>query len=358
MPTATVYTPYLAATLNGSPLSGVRKARVISTLTDPVTKLYVSAYPAVSYSDGDTLTATMGGGMNNILSGTGTVYESDALNSGASFELVARGPLFKAQKYRLNVTGGLTLDDLTGGPATDEAIAKAVLTYVGIAYNPSDIGGTGIVRGALAPDAYAWKQGETALDYLARLTQASLGYRMLESIGGAVKRVQVFGRPQASAAFSLNEGVDIMAGAHTQRDSFGRYTAVAVTGYDYQAGTGRVSYEYPTVIGAGVERYSFSTDMIERALEADTGGGISAENVAINFVLPEVDRQSIRVTVRTPRDDLFGPGQTHQLNSPLLTLNNEKLWLYGVTRECDSSWFTHTLEYIGGGSATGGYTGP
>jgi hypothetical protein len=91
--------------------------------------------------------------------------------------------------------------------------------------------------------------------------------------------------------------------------------------------------------------------MIERATDSGTGGGISAENVAVNFVLPEVDRVAIRVSsIKTPRDDLFEPGQTHQINSSYLGLDNELLWCMSVTRECDDRWFVQTMEYIGGGS--------
>ena len=351
MPTTTVFTPYVAASLNGVPISGVRKARVISSFTDPVTKLYVTAYPAVSWNEGDTLTVTLGSGTNNILCGTGTVFEGDYLNTGATFELVARGPLIQAQRFRNNVTNGLTLGDLVGGPATDEVIARAVLDRAGVTFNIADIGGTGITRGVSAPDAYTWHQGETALAYLVRLSKASLGWRMIEAIDGTVKRIQVYGRPQATPQFSLNEGVDIFGGAHTQKDSFGRYTAVTVTGYDYQDGNGPVSFSTPDPIPDGVEPYIYPSTMIERARELDPGGGISAEMVALNFVEPEVNRQLIRVsTLRTPRDDVFSPGQTHQINSSLLGLSNELLWLYGVVRECDGTWFTQTLDYTGGGT--------
>src|SRR4051812_39674558 len=146
MVTSTVFTPTVSATLNGSPITGVRKARVISGFTDPVTKIYVTIYPAISWAEGDTIAVTMGSGTNNVLSGTGTIYEADQLNAGPTFELVARGPLFKAQKFNNNVTNGLTLTDLTGGPATDEAIAKAVLTIAGVSYDPANIGGTGLQR--------------------------------------------------------------------------------------------------------------------------------------------------------------------------------------------------------------------
>lgn len=359
MTTTTVFTPSVSATLNGVAIDGVRKARVVSSFNDPVTKIYCTVYPAIDWTDGDTLAVTMGAGTNNVLSGTGTIYEADYLNSGPTFELVARGPLFKAQRYKNNVAGGLTLTDLTGGPATDEAIAKAVLTVAGVSYTPSNIGGTGLQRGTLAPTAYTWRQGETALDYLARLTKASLGYRMVETIGGDVTRVQVRGRPGSAASFSLTQGVDIFSGGHTQFDAFGKYTAVTVTGYDYGTGNGAVSYSTPIPIPAGVDPYVYSSEMIERAYESDSGGGISAANVALNFVLPEVNRTAIRVTgIKTPRDDLFEPGQTHQLDASWLGLSNELLWCMSVTRECDDKWFTQTLEYLGGGDSTGPFTPP
>lgn len=359
MPTATVYTPYVAATLNGSPIAGIRKARVISSFADPVTKIYVTCYPTVTWSEGDAITVTMGSGTHNVLSATGNVYEGDYLNSGRTFELVARGPLFKAQKYKNNVDGGLSLTDLTGGPATDEAIARAVLTRAGVTYNASDIHGTGLTRGMRVPAAYIWRQGETALDYLNRLTRASLGYRMIETIGGAVQRVQVRGRPSATVDYTLQQGVDIFEGGHTQLDAFGRYTAVTVTGADPGDGSGVVSYSYPIPIPQGVNAFVYSADMVERSYENDQGGGISCANVLYDFVLPEVNRVAIRVSgVKTPRDDVFQPGQTHQVNADWLNLSNELLWCMSVTRECDGQWFTQTMEYIGGGDPITSHTPP
>lgn len=359
MATGTVFTPYVAATLNGTPITGVRKARVVSSFSDPVTKIYVSVYPAIDWSEGDTLAVTMGSGTNNVLSGTGQLYEADYLNSGPAFELVARGPLFRTQRYRNNQSGGLTLTDLTGGPATDEAIVKAVLDTVGVSYTPANIGGTGLQRGTLAPAAYTWREGESALEYLNRIGKASLGYRLVETIGGDVVRVQVFGRPSSAADFALEQGVDILAGGHTQFDAFGRYSAVTVNGYDYGDGAGAVTYSWPIPIPAGTDTYVYSSDMIERGYESDPRGGISAAKIALSFVLPEVDRVAIRVSgIKTPRDDLFEPGQTHQINSDLLGLDDELLWCMAVTRECDDKWFTQTTEYIGGGTATDGFVQP
>jgi hypothetical protein len=353
---ATVYTPYVAATLNGAPIEGVRKARVISTFTDPVTKIYVSLYPRIAWAEGDTLAVTTGSGTNNVLSGTAQIYTGKSSNTGPEFNLTAYGRLFLAQRYTNNTPNGTTLADLIGGPATDEDIAMAVLDVVGIPYNPADIGGTGIVRGALAPDAYTWRQGESALAYLIRLSKASLGYRMIERINGDIARVQVVGRPQVTPDFSMTEGVDIFPGASAEYDTLGKYTVVEVNGFDFGEGVGPVSYKLPDPSPAGVQAYVYSSEMIERASELDTGGGISAQNVAVNFVEPEVNRVIVHVSgVKTPRDDTFSPGQTHQITSERLDLNAAFLWLYSVTREVDEQWFTQTLDYAGTATVPGGY---
>jgi hypothetical protein len=358
--TTTVWAPYVSAVLNGSALTGkVTKARVVSTFGDPVSKLYATVYPEpTTWAQGQTLTVALGGGSHNVLRGSGTIFQGDNTNSGPHFELVGRGPLFKAQRYRNNNTSGLTLADLTGGPATDEAITRAVLDVAGVSYVFGNIGGTGIIRGTLAPSAYTWRFGETALEYLARLSQASLGYQVIESIGGDVLRVQASSRPNTTSTVTLTEGVDIFEGGHVQKHVFGKYDAVTVTGFDYGTGDGAVEFSNPNPVPAGVEPYIYASPMIERALEADPGSGISAE--AVNaFVFAQVTVEQIRVSnITTPRDDVFGPGQTHTITSARLGLSAALLRLVAVTCEVDSGWFTQTLEYIGGGTTTGGYTGP
>ena len=359
MTRGTVYTPYVAATLNGQPLEGVRNARVVSTFTDPVTKMYVSVYPRFAWSEGDEIAVTTGAGYNNVLCGTCQLYTAKSSIDGPEFLLTAYGRLFKAQQYVNNVAGGITLDELTGGPATDEDIAMAVLDVAEVAYDPGDIGGTGIVRGELAADAYTWRQGESALAYLLRLTKASLGYRMIEQIDGSVARVQVFGRPTDTPDFEFTEGVDIFPGATTEYDTLAKYTVIEVNGYNYGDGEGPVTYRLPDLAPPGVKAYVYASEMIERGSELDAGGGISAQTVAVNFVEAEVNRVIVRVSgVKTPRDELFNPGQTHRVTSQRLDLNGALLWLYSVTREVTRDWFTQTMDYTGTATGTGGFETP
>ncbi len=348
--TSTVWTPYATATLNGTAIDTqlLKGARVETSFNDPVSKGYIKGIADMGASNGDAVTITLGGGQNNVTRfPAGTVLQSDFLNSGPNAEIVARGPLYAVQRYRNNFPKGLTLTDLTGGPATDEAIAQAVLDVVGVAYTSGNIGGTGIVRGNSALVAYTWRKGESALEYLQRLSKASLGYKIIETIGGDIFRTQILGTPSGTADFTLTEGVDIFEGAHTTIETFDTYTAWSVTGFDYGDGLGAVSFSNPTTIGDGDVPYAYSSEMIESDTNADPRGGISAETV-LAYIQGESDHAVTKVSgLVTPRDDLFGPGQIHQITAPMLNLNAKKLWVISVTAEADDQWFTQTLEYLG-----------
>lgn len=348
--TVSIWTPYATATLNGvavdtTLLSG---ARVESSLTDPVSKGYIKCYGDPGFSQGDTASITLGAGLNNVTRfPLGTALQGDWLNSGPTFEIVCRGPMYAVQKYRNNFPKGLTLTDLTGGPATDEQIARAVLDVVGVSYAPGNIGGTGIVRGVSAAVGYTWRKGESALEYLQRLSKASIGFKMVETIGGDIFRTQVLGVPDGAPDYTFTEGVDIFEGAHTQVTTFDTYTAWQVTGFDYGDGLGPVTYAYPSSLSNGDIPYAFSSEMIESDTDSDPRGGISAQTV-LGYIRGESDHAITKVSgLVTPRDDLFGPGQIHQIDSALLGLSGKKLWVLGVVAEADDRWFTQTLEYIG-----------
>lgn len=349
--TVTVYTPYLTATLNGDQLdpATVIKARVESSIATPVTSGYVTCYPVPGWNEGDTLTITMGGGYNNVTRFSGTVHQGDYLNSGPTFELVARGPMEAVQKYRNSNKKGLTLLDLTGGPATDEAIARAVLDRVGVSYSSGNIGGTGITRGGIAAIAYTWKFNESALEYLQRLSKASLGYAVFETVGdnvGNIYRAQLSAVPAGDSSVTFTEGLDIFEGAHMQHSDFEQYTAWGVTGFDYGDGLGPVGFSDPDPIPAGVIPYGYSSEMIEKALTADPGNGISAQQV-LAYVRSESNHKSVKLSgLVTPRDDLIGPGEVHTVNSDMLG-GGRQLSVRGITINCDGDWFTQTIEYVG-----------
>jgi hypothetical protein len=347
--TTVVYQPYATATINGTAINTqlLKGARVEMSFSDPVSKGYVKCIGAPGWAQGDDVTITLGGGSNNVTRfPQGSVWQGDYLNTGPNFELVCRGPLYAVEKYRNNRAKGLTLTDLTGGAATDEDITKAVLDIVGVSYSAGNIGGTGIMRGTLAPDAYTWRQGEGALEYLQRLSKASVGYKLVESFG-VIYRTQVFGIPSGPPDFALTEGVDIFEGGHTQRETFSRYTAWEVTGYNYGSGNGAVRFANPDPIPNGVQNYAYSSDMIERARNSDPGAGISCEAVEA-YIQAETDHEITHISgLQTPRDILIGPGQIGNINAPMLGVNGQLLGVLSVTAETDENWFIQTLELIG-----------
>jgi hypothetical protein len=219
---------------------------------------------------------------------------------------------------------------------------------VGVSYSGGNIGGTGIVRGGSAAVAYTWRQGETALDYLQRLSKASLGYKIVESPedNNNIYRVQVLSQPGGGAEFTLTEGVDIFEGGHTQQTSFESYNAWQVTGFDYGDGLGPVSFSDPSTIPNGTVPYAYSSEMIERDTDADPRSGISAQTV-LGYVRGETDHTIVKLSgLSTPRDDLFGPGQIHHIVSDMLGLD-DNLVCVAVTSEVDDEWFTQTMEYVG-----------
>ncbi|HYW89277.1 MAG TPA: hypothetical protein VFB50_16010, partial [Chloroflexota bacterium] len=199
--------------------------------------------------------------------------------------------------------------------------------------------------GLSAPDGYTWRRGESALDYLQRLTKACLGYKIVESTDGSVYRAQILtGSPGADHTFT--EGVDIFEGAHTVVESFDQYSAWEVTGFDYGDGLGAVYNRRPDPAPDGVAPYQYSSEMIERNNEADTRAGISCERV-VDYLQGESGAPLVKLSgFVTPRDELIGPGGSVHVNSAMLGVN-QNFWVISVTRETTEEWFLQTLELAG-----------
>jgi hypothetical protein len=342
--TTALFIPYVTCTIGGSqPSAPVLSARIQRSFGNPTGTPFVKFAENLGWSQGDELTVTMGSGDNNITRFTGTVVQGAYSNSGPEVEIGAMGPLYKVQKYRNPFPKGLTLTDLTGGPATDEAIARAVLDAVGVDYSAGNIGGTGIVRGTLAAIAYTWRKGEGALDYLQRLSKASLGYRMIESTNGEIFRTQIYGRPSGGSSFSFQGGVNIFEGATMTRSIQERYDAWSVTGFDYGNGLGPVGFADPDPPGAS-EVFTFSSDLIERGANSDPGGGVSCEQV-LEYVRAESDHEIVTIQgFLTPYDYDIGPGQTHHISDDRLGFDDQ-VWVLGVTQQIDGDWFVQSMDY-------------
>jgi hypothetical protein len=241
----------------------------------------------------------------------------------------------------------LLLDDLAGGPATDEDIVDAVLTLVGVDLLGGTIGGTGTLMGTVAPGEFTWNENETALEYIQRIDSISLGYRTFESAAGQIYRTQISSRPSGSPDFTFTEGVDIREG-HSGRTVQEAYNAARVGGYAVG--------DFPFQGGANPDRvFSFTSSMIERRAEISGGDGISCEAVAL-YWLGELNREVVRLTMVTPRADLIGPGQVHLVQAAGGAAGRlgigEKLWVQRVDVELAASGqFSQSITYIGGGAA-------
>jgi hypothetical protein len=287
------------------------------------------------------------------------------LDRGASLyprgaAIVAAEPLYLAQQYSLpdELVDGLTLDDLTGGPATDEDIVSAALTYGGLGAYMGSIGGTGTVMGSVAREEYVWKQSETLLTYIGRIDAISLGYKTFWN-GSDIVRQQISSRPSGSPDYTFTEGVDISDG-NTTRTIREAYNAVRVSGYavgDYA--DPRVFYiaESNDFQGGGnPDRvFPYSNPMIERRADSSPGLGMSCESMC-NYFLGELNREVVKVSMRTPRDEQFLPAQVHlvQAAGGLADRLNvaEKLWVLRVDGSyAESGAVSQLVSYVGGGAS-------
>ena len=269
--------------------------------------------------------------------------------------LQARGRMFFLEQFKLQGEidprdNAVFLDDITGGPATDQVIVSTVIDTVGLSLNGGSIGGTGTVMGTVAPEEFGWKAGESALAFIQRIDSISLGYRTFESTGGSIFRSYISSVPSGGTDMTFTVGEDIVEAKNT-RSVTEAINAVRVGGYavgDYA--DPRVWYAEGGVdVVVGTQVYSFNSPMIERRAEASPGQGISCEAMA-NYWLGELNREVIKVTMTTPRNDNIGPGQIHQLNNASRIGLSERLWVQRVDKTyAQSGAVSQSITYIGGG---------
>lgn len=286
-----------------------------------------------------------------------------------SVTMICKGRLDRARQYRLPNSipkdKGLALADLIGttAGATDQAIVQAVLDYIGLSTNGGSIGGTGTVMGTIAKEEFTWQTSESALDYIQKIDSISLGYRTFETAGGAIFRSQISSRPSGSFPlgdheFEFTEGVDIREGS-TNRTVQEAYNAVRVSGYavgDYA--DPRVFYiaeTNPFQGGSNPNRvFEFTNSMIERRANVSPGLGMSCESMC-NYWLGELNREIVKVSMTTPRMDVYGPGQIHLVQGPGGAPDRlgvgENFWTQRVDGTYDTNGaLSHTFAYIGGGT--------
>jgi hypothetical protein len=277
--------------------------------------------------------------------------------------LTCKGHLYRAAWVRNQTPGGTDLAPAGSGGVSDQDQVKAVLTACGVAFIDANISGTGKALGSrwidlanvLPPGPFTWAEGQSGLDYLEALDEASvpdtypgvgpLGrYRTIESLGGYVYRFLQATKPSTFPDYTFSEGVDVLGDARISRDVTGAANRVTVTGAPMPTtvtlvGTGTdvgfstnarftVSSEFAPYLPGGLpngpEGYptvttTFSSPLLEKSTIAEEGDVLACQAVA-DFLLGEYNCALDTLEFSTPRDDLLGPGQTIHLDSPRLGL--------------------------------------
>jgi len=233
-------------------------------------------------------------------------------------------------------------------------------------------------------DAFTWRNGrnsenpnlfesgETAISYIERydeidaeMSASDSGgrYRTFETVGSVTYRARVGGRPRSGTDFTLTEGLDILSGSF-DRTTNGLKNYIVVKGYDVGGGFGPFAYPTPGDAGFGGEgkrTLVYSSEMIERAHEADAGPGMACETVA-NVLMLDYNREFVNGSIVTFRDDAYGIAQTHLVQGPGGAPDRlgvgEPLWVVSLEISIDRQGFRQRISYLGGGSPDGGLPDP
>lgn len=382
---------YLAATLNGVAIPKILSARCSFGYDIEVSEatVYVPVSPGFQLYD-QNMVLSMGAGTNNVVRFNGLLRKYDYSLYPRMLGLQCYGHLVRAQQYENSqqgaVPGGLELNDLVGASTTtDQAAVVAALGRVPqLSFSAGNIGGTGVTFGTAAswtPSAYFWRsgtfktteqftgsKGETALEYCQRWDAVSAVYtnntspagfyRLYEQIGGTIRRSLLGSRPRGVVDYTFTEGVDIWQG------SSGREYPIANRVYVQGRDTGligpisnilstTIQSNNPFMPGSEQHTYTFSSPMLERALDTSSGSGMSCETVA-NALMLDVNRETVRCDFTTARDDLLGPGSTVLVQGPGGAPDRlgigENLWVTHVDVTVDTNGsFSQRLSCLGGG---------
>jgi hypothetical protein len=401
---------YLAATFNGSALSNILSAscRYGWHQNVPEATIFVPTNPFPGSQPYDQpVTLTMGAG-NNIVRFQGIFRQYNYTLWPRALGLYFRGRLARAFEYQNHNDpqhlGGMLLQDLIGTPTgTDQAVVRAVLTAAGVSFTSGNIGGTGATwasRSLLNTRAFMWRAGtsedaiipmsaagQTAGDYIQQWDRVSAVYtsssaptgfyRTYETPNG-IYRALIGGRPRSTAQYTFNEGVDIEPGAQSSRQ-YPFANAAYVTGFDPGLNIGPVrNMTFDVTTGGNTGSFlgqasnpfqpssrsvtfDFSSPLIEWGTEAESGIGMNCERVG-NALLADLNRETVTVRFRTPRDDYIAPGMVIIVggpgNQPDRLGMGEPLWVDEVTTGVgEDGSFYQDIAATGGG-LSGDYPTP
>jgi len=325
----------------------------------PTCSVFVTAKPATGNEE-DTLTVTAGGQLNTLQRFTGRVRRFRPSAFPKSIEIVGTGTLAYANEWA--PAEDTYFDETFPTGATDQALVQWALDQVpGVTYTAANIAGTGITLGAAAgaPEAFDWKAGTTAWNYIQQLDRATL-YRTYQDHNGEIRRVKMIGHPDFTEDFRLGPE-HILDGATGNRYTEQTRNYVHVRGHDYGDGLGPVegsasgANDFQGDGSATATRHGeeFSSDLIESGVDIDTGiwdgsPGLRADQIA-DEIINDVNKEFVEATVPSWRDNLDGPGQTVLLDALARLAIGEKMWLQSYQWEFNDRGWTATYGLTGGG---------
>lgn len=339
--TVTVRETTVSVTVGGSSVDSVMSLRWSAGFDLQVgeASIVCAANPSGGYYDDVVIT------VNGTARWRGVLVQRDFTLFPVQVTLICRDPMYRAAQFIPpdELEDGLLLEDITGGPDTDQNIVAAVLGIAGVS-DVGGIGGTSTIMGTVAPEEFVWRRNETALSYISRIDAISLGYRTYFN-GSFVVRTPI-SIDAGSSSMTFTEAVNISRGQAT-RTILERYTAVRVGGYDVgDYADPRVWY----VDGGGGELrvFNFESKMIERKADATVGDGMSCESVA-NYWIGELNRELVKVQITTPSDAFILPGQFHTISADDRLGTGQALWAQRVDGEVGpNGGVSQNIQYIGG----------
>jgi hypothetical protein len=347
------------------------RAQVYKNTAPAVTILGSTIWPGGTDMVGAVLTGTVAKAAGSAtLTGTGTAFLGE-LSIGDV--LAVRGGTTERRTITAIASNtSLTVDtpydyDATGQPywrlgVTDETQVKAVLTKANVPFTPANIGGTGTVFGTQRWDfdlshtgPFTWPDQEPGLTYTNRIDEVSLAqdaggnwgqYALVETLAGDIFRVLVTSNPQlvGDADFTLVEHVDLLEGSTSDHDVDHVANRIITEGADPLA-FGSTINQYvlaapspylPADVPNGPDGYPEilyshpQNAMLEKRLTADPGEGMSAQKMA-HYLMARLNTELVTAEIVTHRDDLFGPGQTHMVDSPTRLGITQRMWLRSLS---------------------------
>jgi len=360
--------PYLSVTVAGGTLSDVLAARVQCGYDMRVASAEVltRSLPAAAVPWG-TVEVTMGGNQATAgkrFSGYFIGSEQELFEHGV--RLVCKGQLQRAQTFTAQTDVDMSsyaIDPVTYGHK-DEVMVSTVLYIVGVSgtfppggeQSMAGIEGTGRMMGSLIHNGFGWHTGETAISFIERLEEVTLGYRTFDAMDGTIQRKLITTVPAGSADWTFTEGVDIFRATESETILDAR-NQVIVNGWngDKTERTYTAHGANPWLLGAsGTPDYQWystqniSSPLIEHGDVAAPTAGVSAREVAI-WKLGELNRRVERVVLTTPRDDLVQPADTVKVIAPTrLGITDSNYWVQNVDVSVDRrGQFSQVLTCLG-----------